>query len=85
MNRFLKSPWAVPEVIPLVVPIIGGISFAGFMGYKHFRYNQDVVVLPSTKRSVNLDDPKNPHYMSKEESTYKKFVDNNRTTKNPND
>lgn len=61
-RKFLNSRWAVPEVIPLIVPIIGGIAGAMYMGQKHLTQNNDVIVNKGKPRQW------------KEKDQYKNFI-----------
>ena len=49
LRRLLRSPWAVPEAIPVVAVAGSGTVFAGYMMYTRMAHHNDVTVNKSHK------------------------------------
>mmetsp|Transcript_15491 Transcript_15491/g.49460 ORF Transcript_15491/g.49460 Transcript_15491/m.49460 type:complete len:107 (-) Transcript_15491:1996-2316(-) len=40
--RYFKKHWAIPEAVPLVVPISAAVMFGLYSGYRHLHSNPDI-------------------------------------------
>ena len=44
MQAFMKSKWAIPEVIPLAIPVFSGVGFGVYLSVTNLTAHNDVIV-----------------------------------------